>query len=169
MNKLIYYSSPNKGLTEALEIFAKLRERHTNLTLYIANPGYYDDYDGEAEGIVNLGRLSFPDVIKHVRSSYCVLLPSEVPETFGLIYAESNAVGTPVLTYDKGAAREVLSLPDLQVASDKDALIKKFNRWLKFGRPVISGQARFRASNIARVWKDLLVNIVYKNATRIKV
>jgi len=85
------------------------------------------------------------------------------------VYAESNAVGTPVLTYNKGAASEVLSLPEIQLAANKEAIIKKFQRWQKFGRPVISGQAKFRTSNVVRTWKDLLVNIIYKSAAKIKV
>jgi len=85
-----------------------------------------------------------------------------------LVYAESNAVGTPVLTYNKGAASEVLSLPELQFASNKQAIIKKFQRWQKFGRPVISGQANFRISNVVRTWKDLLYNIIFNSAGKIK-
>src|SRR5581483_2147599 len=34
-----------------------------------------------------------------------------LPETFGLVFAEASAVGTPVLTHDCGAAAEVLADP----------------------------------------------------------
>jgi len=34
-----------------------------------------------------------------------------IPETFGLVFAESHALGTPVLTHDCGAALEVVGDP----------------------------------------------------------
>ena len=47
-----------------------------------------------------------------VRSALCVFYPNFVlPETFGLVFAEASAVGTPVLTHDCGAASEVLADP----------------------------------------------------------
>ncbi len=47
-----------------------------------------------------------------VRRSLCTFHPNfRIPETFGLVYAESHALGTPVLTHDFGAAAEVVGDP----------------------------------------------------------
>ncbi len=58
--------------------------------------------------------------MQHIRESLCVFYPqTQRCETFGLVYAESNAVGTPVLAHDFGAAREVLSSPDQLINGKK--------------------------------------------------
>ena len=59
--------------------------------------------------VVWLGALPPAQVIEQARSALCVFMPNFLmPETFGLVFAEANAVGTPVLAHDCGAAREVL-------------------------------------------------------------
>ena len=63
-------------------------------------------------GVEFLGPLPQAHVHQEVRSALCTFFPNFViPETFGLVFAESHALGTPVLTVDCGAAREVLGDP----------------------------------------------------------
>jgi glycosyltransferase involved in cell wall biosynthesis len=51
-------------------------------------------------------------ILAEVRTALCVFYPNFVlPETFGLVLAEAQAVGTPVLTHDCGAVREILADP----------------------------------------------------------
>src|SRR5262249_5426393 len=133
-SRLIYFSSPNKGLQHTLAVFRRIRHADPTFTLSVANPGYAAlDVDGLAQldGVVPLGALPHHQAIEHVRGSLCVLALNHVyPETFGCVFAEANAVGTPVLTHPHGAAPEVLSdHSQLLDVRDADAVVSRVIAW----------------------------------------
>jgi len=116
-SKLVFFSSPNKGLAFALDAFRAVRHDMPDLRLRVGSPGYkslrrarIERVDGGVEGVDWLGALPHARIIAEVRSALCVFYPNFVlPETFGLVLAEARAVGTPVLTHACGAAGEVLA------------------------------------------------------------
>jgi glycosyltransferase involved in cell wall biosynthesis len=112
----------------------------------------------EQPGLRVLGRLPQQEMLKHVRSSLCVFYPQSVhPETFGLIFAEANAVGTPVLAHDFGSAGEVLGGGEQLVdATDAAAVADKVAAWRDGGRPQVRAQPQFRASAVVAEWRRLL-------------
>lgn len=165
-NKLIFCSSPNKGIGETILNFNKVTEVLPDMVLYIANPGYmalkgYKHLDEKLLNnpkIVVLGHLKQQELLQHVREAFCVFCPQTYkPETFGLVYAEANAVGTPVLAYDFGAAKEVLNGEE-QVVDIKrsDIVIKRLSDWYQYGRPKVDGKDIFRLSNVIKAWNNLL-------------
>ena len=56
-----------------------------------------------------LGRISPQSVTRLIQSSDCVIVPSIVPETFGLVAAEALACGTPVLASKIGGLAELVA------------------------------------------------------------
>lgn len=161
-NKLVFFSSPHKGLEYATVLFARIRELQPEMTLCVANPGYYPDGPTNCDGIVNLGQLPHRAVMTHVRSALCSFLPNIVfPETFGLVFAESNAVGTPVLAHDFGAAAEVAGPADFgmtpQVMDCRNpwAVANRIMEWRE-SRPVVQGRDEFRMSNVRKAWEKVL-------------
>lgn len=158
-NKLVFFSSPHKGLEHTLKIFAQFQEfddlRDTKL--YIANPGYFPDHNTEQKNVVNLGALSHPDVIREVRSALCVLhLNNVFPETFGIVHAESNAVGTPFLSSRFGATGELADHPaELIDVLDAKMVIERVRQWRQ-GRPKVRANPNFRLKNIVKQWEELL-------------
>lgn len=155
-NKLVYFSSPHKGLKQILGHFKKLRERCPQLELQLANPGYIALEDaGLPDGVLVLGSLPQREVLNHVRSALCVFNPqSSFSETFGLVFAEANALGTPVLAHDIGAAREILGGPEQLVdAQNSEAVINKVLSWRSGERPEVSINPEFRVSAVARAWE----------------
>ena len=111
-----------------------------------------------------------------------------IPETFGLVFAESRAVGTPVLTHDCGAASEVLEDPrqvlpvtwaqrayeaplrrlpphwragPARLADSLglfDRYIERIASWRAGERPQVGPDPRFRLSVIAGQWRALLAS-----------
>ncbi len=109
-NKLLFLSSPHKGLKETLTIFSEVKKYFPHFQLVISNPGYRAMTYSLPEQVSFLGVLRHEEVIQQLRESFCVFYPQYIkPETFGLIDAEANAVGTPVLAHNFGAAEEILS------------------------------------------------------------
>ncbi|HEV2227755.1 MAG TPA: glycosyltransferase family 4 protein [Steroidobacteraceae bacterium] len=185
--KLLFLSSPNKGLRFALDAFRALRRRMPDLRLCVGNPGYKSLAAAAAPGVEWLGSLPHARVLTEARAALCTFSPNFViPETFGLVFAESHAVGTPVLTYDCGAAREVLG--DVQellpvtwaqrayeaplhrlaprwraacaLLADRlglfDRCIERIGAWREGGRPRVGPDPRFRLSVVAGEWRSHL-------------
>lgn len=157
-NKLVFFSSPHKGLERTLNVFKNVRSFLPGASLYIANPGYYPDSRENAVGIHQLGSLSHGTVLEHVRSALCVFHLNDVfPETFGLVYAEANAVGTPFITHPIGATHEVSDHPaQLVNVKDPKQVIDRLVAWHSGNRPIVRGNPEFRLSKVVQEWNRLL-------------
>lgn len=157
-NKLVFFSSPHKGLHTTLEAFKSARRQNKHFQLYLANPGYIELDPVDQEGVVNLGVLPHHEVIKHVRNSLCVFYPNHVfPETFGLVLAEANAVGTPVLTHYHGAAGEVLrGREQLIDARNLQTVVDRLMKWYEGDRPLVAANENFRLSHVIKQWFKVL-------------
>ena len=157
-NKLVFFSSPHKGLAQVLQTFEHLRRARPSLKLYIANPGYIAlAPDLAMSGVEVLGALSHREVLAHVRTAFCVFYPqSSFKETFGLVFAEANALGTPVLTHAAGAAPEVLGDARQLVNADNPEAVKaRLLGWYAEGRPKVGVNPQFRLSRVAQCWEEL--------------
>jgi glycosyltransferase involved in cell wall biosynthesis len=185
--QLVFFSSPNKGLAYALDAFGALRRAMPDLHLVVGNPGYKADVLAAPGGVKFLGPQ--PQAVMHaqVRRSLCTFHPNfRIPETFGLVYAESHALGTPVLTHDFGAAAEVVGDPrqllpirsayrcyegiagalpprwrrlPAQLAGRLglfDAYVERLREWRGGARPVVGPDPRFALDTVAAQWRELL-------------
>lgn len=156
-NKLLFLSSPHKGLKETLAAFKQVLNHFPDFRLSISNPGYRQMTYSLPEQARFLGVLRHQEVIQQLRESFCVFYPqTSKPETFGLIYAEANAVGTPVLANHFGAAKEVLSHSTQLINGKKiDHIIAKLHEWKK-QRPQVYGKPEFRLRCVTQQWLQLL-------------
>ncbi len=163
-NKLLFFSSPYKGLKQSLENFSALLKKAPEYKLYItAVEESIDAYNLDKElvhsdSVVLLGRISKSEIIKHLQESFCVFYPQAVfAETFGLVYIEANCAGTPVLTHNIGSAGEVMKNKDQIVdARDPQEVINKMLKWKKHGRPEVTCDERFSISHVIIKWKKVL-------------
>jgi len=187
INKLVFFSSPNKGLKFTLDAFRDLRRRMPELRLVVGNPGYKIRKSVHIDGVEYLGPQPQARMHGEVRTALCTFFPNFViPETFGLVFAESNALGTPVLTCDCGSAAEVLgdrsqllpvTLADrvyekllshvspgwragpAKVAASLglfEAYAERIRTWRNGERPRVGPDPRFRLSVITAQWSSLL-------------
>jgi len=156
-NKLIFISAPNKGLEEVLNHFQAIKAAMPDMQLYIANPGYRDQADIQQAGVQILGALPQAELWQHVAESLCVFYPqTSFAETFGLIYAEANALGTPVLAHDIGAAREILHPDNPLIDSHNDKLVIKTLQQWQDKLPALQYRDDFADKAIYQQWSQLL-------------
>ena len=186
-NKLVFFSSPNKGLAYALDAFDELRRRIPELRLVVGNPGYKVEPAARRAGVEFLGAQPQARMHAEVRDALCTFHPNFViPETFGLVFAESHALGTPVLTHACGAAPEIVADPGqlLPVTGASrwyealvgglpeswrhgparfagaaglfDAYVGRLRNWRDGARPVSGPDPRFRLSTVMARWRALL-------------
>jgi len=185
--KLVFFSSPNKGLKFTLDAFRVMRRQIPDLRLVVGNPGYKIRQPANIDGVQFLGPQPQQRIHGEVRTALCTFFPNFViPETFGLVFAESHALGTPVLTHDCGAAAEVIGDPGqllpvtvahrlyekaLSGISSRwrrgparlaaslglfDAYIDRVRAWRSGARPQTGPDPRFRLAAIAAQWRALL-------------
>lgn len=156
-NKLIFLSAPNKGLEEVLKHFQKVKAAMPDMSLYIANPGYRNQTDIKQPGVHILGALPQSELWLHMAESLCVFYPQTTfAETFGLIYAEANALGTPVLAHDIGAARETLHPNNPLIdCLNSNLVIKTLQHWQK-NLPAVRYRDIFANQAIYQQWSQLL-------------
>ena len=172
-NKLVFFSSPHKGLSQVLEHFQAARAKMPHLKILVANPGYRSRAGNKAPmleqqlqmpGVELMGSLPQHEIIQHVRSALCVFYPQSVfPETFGLVYAEANAVGTPVLAHDFGSAAELLDQSQLVDANNQKQVVDKLLAWHQGARPVVQLESKFRLANVVKQWDALLTRFCYES------
>lgn len=162
-NRLLFASSPHKGLAQVLGQFAALRQRLPDLTLEVADPGYLSwDVGAIPEGVWLRGPLPHDRMMSRMRRALCLFYPQNgFAETFGLVIAEANAVGTPVLVQQGlGANDEVVCGPDQLIdASNVEQLADRIRRW-QASFPHIETHPEFRLRNVARQWRQKLATVV---------
>lgn len=102
--------SPEKGAVEAIEI-----ARAASVPITLVGDAYDERYAVEriepyrgTDGVEILPALPRTRVWEMMRSSRAVLCPVSWDEPFGLVAAEANAAGTPVVAFDRGALSEVI-------------------------------------------------------------
>lgn len=159
-DKLVFFSSPHKGLKHTLSVFDNFKnfDDLKNMKLCVANPGYFPDYDMKGlRNVENLGPLPHSAVLQHVRSALAVFhLNPDYPETFGLVHAECNAVGTPFLSSRIGATQEIADHPSEMIdVRDNKAVIERIRFWRNVDRPRVRGRAMIRLPKIIREWKEV--------------
>jgi glycosyltransferase involved in cell wall biosynthesis len=185
--KLVFLSSPNKGLKFTLDAFRAVRSAMPDMRLIVGNPGYKAGDAALLDGVEYLGPQPQQRIHAELRTALCTFFPNFViPETFGLVFAESKALGTPVLTHDCGAALEVLGDSEqvLPVTAGKrlyegllggcptrwrsgparfavglglfDIYVERLRAWRAGGRPVTGPDPRFRLSAVAQRWREVL-------------
>lgn len=162
-NRLLFASSPHKGLAEVFKQFATLRRTLPDLTLAVADPGYLSWETGPVpEGVVFLGSLSHPALVRQMRKSLCLFYPqTSFTETFGLVLAEANAVGTPALVHSGlGANDEILLGATQQVdGHDPTQILAQISGWQRC-RPHVDANPAFRLASVADEWTKRLSDTV---------
>ncbi|TDR23510.1 glycosyltransferase family 4 protein [Marinicella litoralis] len=156
-NKLLFLSAPNKGLDQVLKTFQQINQQLKDLHLYIANPGYRDENPEQIANVHYLGALPAEQVKAHLATSLCVFYPqNSFAETFGLIYAEANALGTPVMAHDIGAAREILHPNNPLInAENIKQITQTLIQWQQ-SLPEVSYRKEFDEPSVYQQWVNAL-------------
>ena len=156
---LIFASAPHKGLREVYRAFSTLRTTLPSLRLAVANPGYMAwDAGPVPNGVEILGRKPKERLWRSMEQALCLFYPqTSFAETFGIVLAEANAVGCPVLVHKGlGANDEVPSSAEQVIdCTDPDLLLRTVRAWRE-RRPVVSVRPEFRLSAVADEWRRCL-------------
>src|SRR5207237_6324249 len=95
-------------------------------------------------GVTALGSLHRSELWERMRRAAVVLCPSRWDEPFGLVAAEAQAAGTPVVGYRRGALAEVIADGEtgfLVPEGDIDAAAEAVQRAQQLDRTACRGRA----------------------------
>ncbi|MCE5186621.1 MAG: glycosyltransferase family 4 protein [Planctomycetaceae bacterium] len=102
---------PDKGVHLAIEV-AKRARMKLLIAGIIQDRAYFDlliqpHIDGRF--VEYIGPIGPAERDAAFKVAYALLHLNELPERFGLVLAEANAAGIPVIAYDRGSCREVIA------------------------------------------------------------
>lgn len=108
---------PGKGPDIVIRLAEKLKRRARLFGIIKSGyEGWFNENVKERSGAEAGGGLislyldrERSDLIRYYKESRLFLLPTCLEEAFGFVYAESMSCGTPVVTYARGAAPEVVA------------------------------------------------------------
>ncbi len=106
----IGYINKNKGADVAVQVAKKL-----GMKLILAGNNFGEEAFFEEhikpfldDTIRYVGPVNFAEKVELYKNAYATLAPLNWSEPFGLTLAESQACGTPVVAFNKGAAAEII-------------------------------------------------------------
>ncbi|WP_322041523.1 glycosyltransferase family 4 protein [Burkholderia diffusa] len=167
---------PEKGVTELLRAFNRLRARHADVRLLVAGSGpngFVADLARHAGPDVTL--LGQVDAAMLYRNADVIVVPSLWDEPFGRTVAEALVFGRPVVCSNRGALAELVAgRPDCRVfdADREDALFDTLEQLVSERRATVSvdsGPAResverlFDPQAIAARYVELYLEAIESN------
>jgi glycosyltransferase involved in cell wall biosynthesis len=102
---------PDKGVHLAIEV-ARLSGRHLIIAGIIQDTAYFEEQVKPHLDGINIRFIGPVDAAgknELFARAYALLHLNTIPERFGLVLAEANAAGVPVIAMDLGSCREVIS------------------------------------------------------------
>ncbi len=101
---------------------------------------------GEVRGVVRLRDPSDEELVEAYAGALCLLWPS-IAEGFGIPLLEAMAVGTPFISADVGAARDLALTPEQVLPLDPELWVARLREW----RSRDLGGLRHRSAEQARL------------------
>ena len=112
-HRLLYVGriSKDKNLDFLLEIYRRLRERHSHISLTLVGDGPYLETLRESAGpladVHFLNRVAYSDLPALYNEHDLFLFPSTT-DTFGMVVLEAQSCGIPALVSDIGGPKEII-------------------------------------------------------------
>ena len=130
-HKVIYTSGPDRGLWNLFNLWDDLKKINPQLTLWIANPPYTDDWDIldkikkdypniESLDVKFLGSLNPKDLYRQIKSSEYWIYPSKYPETYCITALEMMLGRVKIISSDTGNLKDLLNNKAVTINSKLD-------------------------------------------------
>jgi len=100
-----------KGIHQYLEAARNIRKKYPNAEFHICGH-FEEDYKDVLKRESSLGNIRYhglvDDIIKYVKASHCIVLPTYYPEGMSNALLEGAACGRPLIATDRYGCREIV-------------------------------------------------------------
>jgi glycosyltransferase involved in cell wall biosynthesis len=168
LNRIVYASAWVKGIEGVIDVFDYVFRHDPDFRLTLMNPGYdnaaryeplladvRDRYDARVEVLGPKSRAEFSRV---VAGSLCTI-SARFSETFGCIFAESLALGTPVLADTSSGAVCEYAGEESIVDYGQPATVLERLRSLREARVCRALPESYSVDAVMQAWRDLLAKL----------
>jgi len=182
---LVFGSRPERGLAELVDvggIMEQLPDCHLYVCGYDNNTqhmeAFYKYLWGRCEempNVTNLGSLGKRDLYERFARSMLYVYPTKFEDTSNIVAMESNAAGTPFLSFQNAALPETIGndgailLPFKDGQVDQPAFVKTVKdlmtdkaKWENLHKKAMTKYQSW--SDIAKEWSGTFANLLYKKA-----
>lgn len=165
----VAYLKKNKRIDLVIEAFKKLKEKYSEIELYIGGDGPEKNNIQEIINKYNLnnnihllGEVSRNDLPEIMGDSDCFVLPS-MYETFGVVYIEALACGIPIIATKCGGPEDFFN-ENLGYMIDVDNLNELYCAMER----IINNYSEFNSDKISEYIKDRFSgNVIVKELEKI--
>lgn len=182
-HKVMYISRPERGLLQALDIYASLGDKTLEFLACSYNYPGEDISSADSDFVerikslqnegypVKLNTFSKPELYKEIAESKVVLFPNLYAETFCIGAIETQACKTVFLTSQNSALAETVAYPNLPFG-DKESFISALKSLLsnEFQRKRLEESGyrhvqKYSWSNVAKVFETDAVEFLMNSAS----
>lgn len=103
--------SPEKNAIEAAKVAHMLKKKLiVAAKVDLVDQAYFEKFKPYIDNkyVFFKGELSHQEILSLLQNAKCLLVPIDWEEPFGLMFIEAMSCGTPVITYARGAAPEIV-------------------------------------------------------------
>ena len=188
-NQFYYSSTPYRGLEQLLEVFPKIKEKVPDATLKVCSslkvygdPASDKQYEPlykkckDTPGVEYIGSIKQQELAKIAMESYLMLYPNIFAETACISVMEAQTAGTPVISNDLGALKEMVRGGVIINGNPKsEEWNKKFldkvveicqqeDKWLLLQKEALKQD--FGWDKTVSKWKEEMLKCIGKQSTR---
>jgi glycosyltransferase involved in cell wall biosynthesis len=162
--RMIYYSSPARGLEILVDIFPMIRKRFRSAELFVfSDYEFYGKPKGEGgkrypeifkkmdqPGIHSLGNIKHDELMRQLQKSYIMAYPCSFKETSCMAAIEAQSAGTPIVTTRGSALTETVAdkKTGILIPGNARSLIYKW-RFVKAVSDLFKNDAKWQAMSEA--------------------
>jgi glycosyltransferase involved in cell wall biosynthesis len=167
----------NKGILQLVFAWEKIYKKYPETELHLFGEGAHSDFIENYVRKSDIAIRTFfhgwqEDVTSKLKTSDIVIVPSLIPEAFGLIAAEALGMEIPVIASDMGALREIVSdncgilVPKLDANAIAVSIMKLLDnlelslRMGRNGREIV--EEKYSLVEMAKSYENLYFNLKQK-------
>lgn len=156
----------SKGIKLLVEVFTELQKKYNNLKLIICGIGeLYNELKEKTSdnpNIIMTGQIAHREVMKFLRNSDIVVIPSNYPEGLPTLILEAGACSAAVIATNVGGTNEVISNEELGILIEPDNF-----QQLKDAMEVLIIDKELRESLAKNLNKKIMQDFLWENNSRI--
>jgi glycosyltransferase involved in cell wall biosynthesis len=161
---------PDKGVHLAIEV-AQRSGRRLTIAGIVQDGAYFEErvQPHLNESVRFVGPVDVAGKNELFASAYALLHLNTIPERFGLVLAEANAAGVPVIAMDLGSCREVISDGTTGfLAGGVDEAVKCLDRVPEIDRAACRQRVveRFSVATMVRGYEQVYAAVLEREAGR---